>query len=89
MFWLRKGQKTTFLFEVQFRLDIRPYFQGAELLELTFSSVAVARAQARNIFPLTQNFETSQFSPFHKMVGWFGSEGILKIIWLQPLFHGQ
>lgn len=61
MFGLQKGLKTTFLFEVQFHLDIRPHFQGAELPELTLASAAVVRAQAENLFPLPQTFEASIF----------------------------
>jgi len=39
-----------------------------------------AKAPANCVFPLSQN---------HRIVEWFGLEGTLKIIWFQPLCHGQ
>lgn len=56
-----KGQENYFSFEVQFHLDIRPYFHGAELPGLMLTSVAAVCAQAGNMFLPPQNFETSQF----------------------------
>lgn len=54
------GSKRNY-FCVQYHLDIRLYFQGAKLPELTLTSVVEVRAHAGNVFPLPQNFKTSQF----------------------------